>query len=294
MSNRTQRIKINDCFSLRNEIEYSVPQGSIVGPLLFNIDLIDLFFICENDDIASYADDTTPYTCARDTSTVISELQSTSERLFNWFEKNHLKTNPENCHLLLSSKSSIEPKIGGVSVKSSPMETLLGVSIDSALNFENHISNICNKVSKKLNASGRIAGYITFEKRRMLLKEFIESQFNYCPLIWTLHSRTVNNKINRLHERSHRIVYSDQSSMFEELLERDKTFSIHHKNIQSVAIEIYKFVNGLSPEIMNSAFNLKENNGYSRRNVYELYSRNPRTVKYGTETISYLAPKYGL
>ena len=74
LSNRTQRIKINDCFSLRNEIEYGVPQGSILGPLLFNIDLIDLFFICENDDIASSADDTTPYTCARDTPTVISEL----------------------------------------------------------------------------------------------------------------------------------------------------------------------------------------------------------------------------
>ena len=101
----------------------------------------------------------------------------------------------------------------------------------------------------------------------------------------------MNNKFNRLHERSHRIVYSDQSSTFEELLERDKTFSIHHKNIQSLAIEIYKFVNGLSPEIMNSVFNLKENNRYSLRNVYELYSRNPRTVKYGRETISYLAPK---
>ena len=106
-----------------------------------------------------------------------------------------------------------------------------------------------------------------------------------------LHLRTMNNKINRLHERSLRIVYSDQSSTFEELLERDKTFSIHHKNVQSLAIEIYKFVNDLSPEIMNSVFNLKENNRYSLRNVYELYSRNPRTVKYGTETISYLAPK---
>ena len=99
----------------------------------------------------------------------------------------------------------------------------------------------------------------------------------------------MNNKINRLHERSLRIVYSDQSSTFEELLERDKTFSIHHKNIQSLAIEIYKFVNGLSPEIMNSVFNLKENNQYSLRNVYELYSRNPRIVKYVAEIISYLA-----
>ena len=106
-----------------------------------------------------------------------------------------------------------------------------------------------------------------------------------------MHSRTMINKINRLHERSLRIVYSDQSSTFEELLERDKTFSIHHKNIQSLAIEIYKFVNGLSPETMNSVFHLTENNRYSLRNVYELYSRNPRTVKYGTETISYLAPK---
>ena len=74
-----------------------------------------------------------------------------------------------------------------------------------------------------------------------------------------LHSRTMNNKINRLPERSFRIVYSDQSSTFEELLEKYETFSIYHKNIQSLAIEIYKFVNGLSPEIMNSLFHLKEN-----------------------------------
>ena len=80
---------------------------------------------------------------------------------------------------------------------------------------------------------------------------------NYCHLIWELHSQIMNKKINRLHERPLRIVYSDQSSTFEELLERDKTFSIHHKNIQSLAIEIYKFVNCFSPEIMNSVFNLK-------------------------------------
>ena len=93
----------------------------------------------------------------------------------------------------------------------------------------------------------------------MLFKAFIESQFNYSPLIWMLHLRTMNNKINRHHERSRRIVYSDQSSTFEELLERDKTFSFHHKNIQNLAIEIYKFENGLSPEIMDSVIHLKEN-----------------------------------
>ena len=78
-----------------------------------------------------------------------------------------------------------------------------------------------------------------------------------------LHSRTINNKINRLRERSLRIIYSDQKSTIEELLERDKTFFIHHKNIQSLAIEIYKFVNG--PEIMDSVFLFKENKRYSLR-----------------------------
>ena len=67
----------------------------------------------------------------------------------------------------------------------------------------------------------------------MFFKTFIESQFNYCPLIWMLHSQTMNDKINRLHKRSLRTVYYDESSTFEVLLERDKTFSIHHKNIQS-------------------------------------------------------------
>ena len=61
--------------------------------------------------------------------------------------------------------------------------------------------------------------------------------------------------------------------------------------LESLAIEIYKFVNGLSPEMLNSVFHLKNNNLYSLRNVYKLYSRNPRTVKYGTETILYLVPK---
>ena len=78
-------------FQLRHETEYCVPQGSILGQLLLNIDLIDLFLLCENDNIANYVDDTTPYTCAVDTAALIAELKFTSKKLLNWFEKIILK-----------------------------------------------------------------------------------------------------------------------------------------------------------------------------------------------------------
>ena len=62
---------------------------------------------------------------------------------------------------------------------------------------------------------------MSLEKRRALMKAFIESQFNYCPLIWILHSRTLNNKINRIYERALRTVHSDDNSSFNELLDKD-------------------------------------------------------------------------
>ena len=132
---------------------------------------------------------------------------------------------------------------------------------------------------------------MSLEKRRTLMKAFIESQFNYCPLIWMFHSRTLNNKINRIHERALRTVYSDYNSSFNELLDKDGSFTIHQRNVQSLAIEIYKYLHGLSPAILNEVFKVNETIPYDLRMRNELYARNPKTVRYGTETISFLSPK---
>ena len=95
------------------------------------------------------------------------------------------------------------------------------------------------------------------DKRKMMLKAFIESQFCCCPLIWMFYSRALNNKIYRLHKKALRIFYSDFKANFNKLLENDRSFSILHKNIQTLAIEIFKFFYGLSPPNTNAVFQVK-------------------------------------
>ena len=229
LSSRTQRVKIKTSYSDKSNIEYGVPHGSILGPLLFNIDLIDLFFECDDSEIASYADDTTPYSCADDI--------PTARKFFSWFTNNHMKVNPCKCHILLSTKNAIDVHLEGACITSNSYEKLLGITIDSDLKFDKHVSDLCDKVSKKINALCRVTAYMSLVKRRIVMKTFTESQFNCCPLIWMLHSRTLNNEINRLRERALRIVYSDYKSSFNTLLEKDGSFSIHHRNIQSLVVE---------------------------------------------------------
>ena len=105
------------------------------------------------------------------------------------------------------------------------------------------------------------------------------------------HSRKLNNKINKLHERCLRIVYSDNTSSFEELLETDNSFSVHHRNIQVLATELYKIVNGLSPVIVKEVFPFTVNTSYNTRNNRKFYSRSIKLVTFGSETLSHLAPK---
>ena len=121
------------------------------------------------------------------------------------------------------------------------------------------------------------------------MKAFINSQFGYCPLVWIFHSRTLNNRINKIHERALRLVYNDKVSTFEDLLIKDKSFTVHEKNIQALAIELYKSINGIGPDILRDIFKLKEENKYCSKFPFETNRIN--TVYYGTETLSFIGPK---
>ena len=111
LSNRKQRTKINSTYSSLLEIIFGVPHGSILGPLLFNIFLIDLFFIIEDTDIASFADGNTPEVIADNKDGVIKSLGEASEISFKGFNDNLMRINADKCHLLVSTNNTIKIKI---------------------------------------------------------------------------------------------------------------------------------------------------------------------------------------
>ena len=287
LSNRKQRVKINDTYSSWSEILFGVPQGPILGPLLFNIFICDVFYFLEGFDIANYADNSTPYCAGKSAESVVNNLEQSSTILFIWLNNNYMKVNTGKSHLLLSGNSRATATIDNSYIESEDEQVLLGITIDSNLTFENHIRNICKKASQKLNALARITPFMSIQKRRTIMKSFVTSQFSYCPLIWMFRSRRLNNSI---HERALRIAYQDNTSAFQELLNKDNSVSIHHRNLQVLATEMFKIHRDLSPEILRetfvsktSSYNLRRNDTFEKRKVHSVY--------HGTESLSVLGPK---
>ena len=267
-----------------------VPQGSILGPILFNIFINDLIFFIQETEVCNFADDTTIYSCSINYKEAAHKLSNDTYVVLNWFKVNSMAANTGIFQIMfLGSKidnGKITFAIESKQIKCKREVKLMGITIDEKLTFTRHIANICSLANNRLRALTRIKRFLSTVQAKYLCEAYIMSALKYCPLIWTFCNKTSNNQINEIHKRTLRLVYEMEDANFEDLLLKENSWNVHENKIHTLLIEIYKSINNLSPPIMKVFFDLK-NTRYDLRSKQLLKLPETSTSRYATQTLCF-------
>jgi hypothetical protein len=181
-------------------------------------------------------------------------------------------------------------KIKDVTIKCEQNVKLLGVHIDTNLKFNKHINSICAKASGQINAIMRLSRILPADTKMAMYRAFVLSNFSYCPVVW-MHCGAGNvKKMERLQCRALRFVLNDFTSTYEQLLVMSDETNLTICRMRTLALEVYKCVNKLSPSYLNELFN-KHDIHYNMRDSNKLIQRKVNTKCYGLKTFSYAGAK---
>ena len=287
LKGRKQRVKIGSAFSKWLEVNFGIPQGSILGPLLFNIFINDIFLFLKECDICNFADDNTLYVSDNTIDKVMYRLKSDLSKLNHWFSINSLVANPSKFQLMflgLKASTNLSLNIENLKIVATDKVDLLGVCIDNKLSFSTHITNICKAANNKLSAIIRLRNYLSISQTKLLINAYVLSYFSYCPLIWMFCRKKDMLRMNKLHKRALRTIHNNFQLNLNELLLLDKSCSIHTKHLRTLMTEIYKSLNKENSKLMWDIFLLK-NVPYNLRNKSLVNLPQANSSTYGTNSL---------
>ena len=292
LRNRKQAVKLGTIRSEWLDLKTGVPQGSLLGPLLFNIFINDfLLKLQKTCEVYNYADDNTLSYSHADLSLVKEKLEKASEQAVTWFKSNYMKANPSKFQAICLSRDNqqIQLKVEDSIIESEPVVKLLGVYIDQNLNFNHHVSIISKKAARQVNALQRICKYVDYEGKLRVYEAFVASNFVYCSLAFNTFSIGQSRKIEKLNKRALRLVCNDYESTYDELLTKTGKRMLHviHKN--NLVDFVFKVIKNLAPP-MDSNFFTKQVSPYNMRDSNKLVVPPFNTIQFGKKSIRFQGP----
>ena len=264
LQNRQQCVRIQGTLSSTKPVHYGVPQGSILGPLLFIVFINDLPLCINTSNTDMYADDSTFHSSAK----TVEELNDTlTDDMFNvhtWCNENNMVVNLDKTKAMLIStyqkaarlKSDLEVYYNGTKLKTTNTEKQLGVIIDKNLLWKCHIDKVAKTLSKGIYLLRRIKKFLPLDCRFTYYKSFLQPHIDYCCTIWGHSSHA--KRILKLQNMALRIIYDKPKlTSAGPLFKTSGILTIHQRVIFRLCIFVYKALNNMAPQYISNMFKLK-------------------------------------
>lgn len=194
----------------------------------------------------------------------------------------------------LSPLDTLQIEINKQIIKPVKDVKLLGITIDSGLNFDEHISKICRSASNKLNALVRLGWHLSEHQKKVLIESYVFSQFNYCPLVWHFSSINSLRKVESVQKRALQFLFQDYTSSYQDLLRKAKKPTMSVSRIKNLCEEIFNTISSIGPTYMHEVFKVKTKNYQInlRSNVSpSLQAPKVKSERFGKKSLTYLGSK---
>ena len=268
LTNRKQQVAINNCKSDFKQISYGVPQGSILGPLLFLLFINDLPLYTSNVFTDLYADDTTLYDVQNSMEQIENNLQSSLNNLQIWCRSNGMILNSSKTKVMLVTTYQKRQRLTNdqfdltynkESLNMISNDKILGVFVDNNLTWSNHIKHLTKKIASSIWLLSKIKKFLSQAHRVQFYKSYIQPHIDFCNIVWGSSSEVNKLKIFRLQKRACKVILDYNVDDSIEAMNSLKIMSIYDRLYLRKAKFMFKVYNNIAPAYISENFTLRNN-----------------------------------